>query len=148
MNKRLLSQETKTTLVKTAVAAGTTDIETDSVDMSGFDSVLFIAVFGTLTATQVTSMHAEQSADDSTFNDLEDSGSAALADDDDDKIIQLDIHKPGDRYVRAVIDRGTANAVLNAVVAIQYNAKSVPTTQDADTVVETVQIIDPDEGTI
>ena len=47
--------------------------------------------------------------------------------DDDHQIVVLEITKPGERYVRCVVDCGTQNAVLDDIVAIQIlpNAESV-----------------------
>jgi hypothetical protein len=43
----------------------------------------------------------------------------------------VDLHKPTLRYAYSTLDRGAANAVVDGCLAIQYNAKSVPVTQDA-----------------
>jgi len=147
MDINSLLKSGKVTRVTNAVAAGTTDSNSSSVDMQGFESVMFIALFGTITATAVTSIHAEQSADDSTFADLE-STSISIDDDEDNMVLVLEVIKPTDRYVRCVVDRGTANAVIDGVIAIQYNARNVPTTQDATTVADSESHVEPDEGTV
>ena len=45
------------------------------------------------------------------------------------------IGHPQERCLRCVIDRGTANAVIDGVIALQYLAKTEPVTHDATTVV-------------
>lgn len=145
-----LTDEIKVTRVSNAVAAGTTDIEASSVNMAGWDGVVFVALFGTLTATQVTTLKAQQSSDDGVadgFSDLAGTATGPMADDDDNQVAMLDIVRPGKQYVRPVIDRGTANAVVDGILAIQYRARSVPTTQDATTVAFTEQHHAPAEGT-
>jgi hypothetical protein len=92
---------------------------------------------------------AQQSSDNGVadgWSDLE--GTAvAVADDDDNQIVGLDIYKPLKRYVRCVVDRGTQNAVVDGVIAIQYGARALPTTQDATTVGAVELHVSPDEGT-
>lgn len=138
----------KFTLVKTAVAAGTTDVNSDIIDMANFDGVMFVTALGTLTSTAVTSVKLQQDTDvaGGTMADLE--GSAqSFADDDDDKIVVHDLYKPLERYVRVVVDRGTANAVINSIVAIQYQGSKAPCTNDATTVKALKTLISPAQGT-
>lgn len=144
-----LTREGKVTRVSNAVAAGTTDINSSSVDMSGFDSVTFYVLFGTITASAVTSVKAQQSSDDGssdTFADLTGTG-ITVADDDDNQVVVLEIDQPRERYVRCVVDRGTQNAVVDGIIAVQHNAKTVPVTHDSSTVVSSEYHHAPAEGT-
>lgn len=127
-----LVKEAKFTRVSNAVAAGTTDVEATSVDMAGFDAVAFVVEFGTITSTAVTSVKVQGSADNSTFVDLE-STSITVADDDDNQIFVADVVRPPYRYLRCVVDRGTANAVIDGITAIQYQARFMPVTQPSTT---------------
>lgn len=151
MSLRILSQETKITRHSNAVAAGTTDISpANGIDMQGFDGVLFIVPFGAITATAVTSIKAQQStAVDGTGDAFADIAGTAVtvADDDDNKIAYLDVVRPTERFVRLVVDRGTANAVVDGIIAIQYKARSKPTTHDATTVLGGELHEDKAEGT-
>ena len=145
-----LSKETKVTRVMNAVAAGTTDQTGSSVDMQGFEGVMFVAALGTLTATQVTELKAQQSSDDGsvdTFADLTGTKTTAMSDDDDNQVIVLDIYKPVERYVRPILLRETANAVIDGIIAIQYRPKKKPTTHCATTVQATETHVSPAEGT-
>lgn len=122
--------------VMNAVAAGTTDQNSATVDMQaaeGFDEATFVAAFGTLTATQVTKIKAQESDDDSVWNDSKDSESAAMADADSNKLLAVTV-RPKARYVRCVVDRGTANAVIDGVFAFLSKARKQPVTQSADVV--------------
>lgn len=130
-----LVKEAVLTRVSNAVAAGTTDVECTSVDMAGFDAVAFFVSLGTLTSTAVTSVKVQGSSDNSTFTDLE-STAITVADDDDNQIFVAEVVRPPYRYVRCVIDRGTANAVIDSVVAVQHQARFMPVTQPATTTVE------------
>ena len=144
-----LSNQIKTTRLLNAVAAGTTDQNGTGVDMQGFLGVRFTFLFGTITSGAVTSCKAQQSSDDGsadTYADLE--GTAiAVADDDDNQVVVLEVYRPRERYVRPVIDRGTQNAVIDGIIAEQYGAIVQPTTDDATTVVDSEIHVSPAEGT-
>jgi hypothetical protein len=128
-----------------ATAAGVTVLTgPNSYDMQGYDGVVFIAAIGTLSATQVTFLGAQGSADGTTWgavgtaaaptNLIAGAQTAAMLDADSNKLLVLDIFRPQQRFVRAVLYRGTANAVVDGVIAIRYEAKKQPTVQDVTTV--------------
>jgi hypothetical protein len=128
-----------------ATAAGTTVLTgPNSFDMAGYDGVVFIAAIGTLTASQVTFLGAQGSADGTTWgatgtaasptNLIAGAQTAAMADADSNKLLVLDIYRPQARYIRAVLYRGTANAVVDGVIAIRYAGQKQPAVQDATTV--------------
>ena len=83
-----LGIESKLTRVSNAVAAGTTDINSSSVDMTAHDGVLFVVAFGAITATAVTSIKAQQSSDDGVADAWSDLAGTAVtvADTDDNKL--------------------------------------------------------------
>lgn len=141
-----LLKETKTTRAMNAVVAGITNQNGSVIDMSGFEGVMFIAAFGALTATAVTGIKVQQGvlADGSDMADL--TGSAlAIADTGSNKLLATDVYRPQERYVRLVVTRGTANAVIDGVTAVQYSPRVSPTTQDT-TVAASEQLISPAEG--
>ena len=114
--------------------------------MQGFEAVQFIVTFGTITATAVTSCKLATSSDDSSFNDL--AGTAiTVADSDDNQAVVLDLIRPQERYIRCTVDRGTANAVIDGIVAVQYLAHREPVTHDTSTVVGSEVHASPAEGT-
>lgn len=143
-----LLKDCNITRVMNAVAAGTSAQNGSAVDMSGYDGVLFVAAFGALTATQVTSLKAQQDTDSGmgTAADLAGTLVGPLADGDGNKCLVLDIYRPKERYVRPVVSRGTANAVIDGVIAIQYRSRKGPVTQGA-TIAFAEQHVSPDEGT-
>lgn len=144
-----LSRSGKVTRVSNAVAAGTTDIECSSVDMQGFGAVTFCALFGAITANAVTSVKAQQSSDNGSADDWSDleGTSISVADDADNKVVVLEVANPRKRYVRCVVDRGTQNAVVDGVLAIQTCADVEPVTHDSTTVVNSEFHHAPAEGT-
>ncbi len=142
-----LGKNTKIIRVMNAKAAGETAQDGTTVDMQNFEGVLFVALFGTLTATQVTSIKAQQSTvKASGFSDLEDTKVGPLADDDGNKALVLDVKRARERYVRLVVSRATANAVIDGVIAIQYGPRKAPTAHDS-TVVASEAHTSPAEGT-
>lgn len=126
-----------------ATAAGQTAINGTSFDMLAsfggpFDCILFIAALGALTASQQTILKAQGSVDNATWTgtggDLLASHQGPPPDGDGNKLLVLDIFRPQFRYVRPVVSRGTANAAVDAVIGIAYNAHSLPITSQPATV--------------
>lgn len=135
-----------TAITPTAGAAGTTDINGSTLDMQGFEGVLIIVRMGAITGTAVTSIKAQQDTDSGAGTMADLLGTAqTVADTDDDKTFYIDLYKPAERYVRVVVDRGTANAVVASAEYIQYGAHVAPTTHGTNVSGETH--VSPAEGT-
>lgn len=144
-----LSKLTSAIRVSNAVAAGTTDITSSAIDMQGYEGCLIFVLFGTITASAVTSVKAQQSSDDGasdTYADLTGT-SITIADDEDNTVAILDIYKPRERYLKCIVDRGTQNAVVDGIFALRYGARVQATTHDATTVPNVETHISPAEGT-
>ncbi len=128
---------TKRTRTNNAAVAGSSDITTGTLlDMQGFDSVIWTACFGTLTGTQITSLKVQggNASDGSDLADLVGATAGPMADGDSNKMLTIEVTKPMNvRYLKLIIKRGTANAVLDSVVATQYSARVQPTSDDATT---------------
>ena len=145
---RSLLNNVKITRVLGAVAAGQAASASDILDMQGFEGVLFIAKVADVTNGSVLALAAQQSV----INDA--GGMATLsgtvtytadATDADDDLLVLDVYKPMERYVRAVLTSATQDAVKDGVIAIQYGARKVPITQGS-TVLDSDTLISPDEA--
>lgn len=133
-------------VISAAAAAGTTTVTTDTIDTIGYDSVAIIAMTGDVTDTSVLTLTG-QAGDESDGSDAVDLTGAiatftAGASDADSKLLIVDLHKPNSRYVRATLDRATANAVVNGVIAVLYNSHERPVSLDAD-VIASVLVNDP-----
>lgn len=137
----------KLTKVQNDTAAGTADIESDSVDTSGFETAFFFTSPSEITGSAVTNMHIETSSDDSNWNDLEGT-KITIADDDDDEIFGIEIVKPLERYLRCVIDRGTQNAVIGQIYCLQGAPSKAPIDNNVDDTITTEIHVSPAEGTI
>ncbi|MGE0105103.1 MAG: hypothetical protein AB7O81_34885 [Blastocatellales bacterium] len=145
-----ISKSCKVTRVMNAVAAGATVQTGAAVDMKNFEGVTFILGVGALTADQVTALKAQQSSDDGSadaYSDLEGTLTGPFADDDDNQVMILEIIRPQKRYVKPIVNRATANAVIDFVIAIQHTPKAEPVTHDATTVAFSELHVSPDEGT-
>jgi hypothetical protein len=145
----LLSKQVDISRVSNAAAAATTDVNGTGVSTAGWDGVLFVALLGTLTTTHQTSLKAQQSSDNASADDYTDiagSSTGNMADGDSNKIILLDVFRPTKEYVRPVLDRGNANAVVDGILAIRYAGRNIPITQGSTVSVQDY-VISADEGT-
>jgi hypothetical protein len=128
-----MSDNVLTTRSINATAAGTSDINGTSVDTQTVpaDAVRAVCLMGTLTATQVTKLVIEDSADDVTFAAVK-TGTAA-PDADGNKMLVVDASLKGrNRYIRATVDRGTANAVIDGVILEFYRLRAEKVAQHAN----------------
>ncbi len=141
-----LSNQIKITRVSDFVAAGTSNLDSASVDMANWEGVVFIAQIGVIESGAATSTTVEQSADDSSFAALLGSG-ITVADDDDTNCTVTDIFRPIDRYLRSSTKRATQNSTVDGIIAIQYGPRVLPTTNDSTTVISTEKFTSPAEGT-
>lgn len=144
-----LSKDTKISIAitPTAGAAGTTAINGAGLNMAGYDGVLVVVPFGAITATAVTSIKLQQSDDDGSsdsYGDVEGTGQT-VADTDDDKTFYIDVQRPTKQYVRVVVSRGTANAVVGGATYIQYRARTKSPSHGSNVSGETFKA--PAEGT-
>lgn len=118
-----LMSRVKLTKLKDHSTADTSGVNSDSVDMAGYDSVVFFTSFGTAAANNT--INVETSSDDGSsdsFTDLEDTEVVSGTSDED---VFLEIIKPRERYLRLVADRGTSTT-LESIWCIQRPARSAP----------------------
>ncbi len=129
-----LSKDCKFTMVNNPVAAGTTGQDSSRVDMTGYDSVMFIWSLGDNVSGAVFTATAKSNAADSTSSSTtEKAGTTITAgtSDTDNKLICVDLHRPTLRYAYSSLAIATQNVVVNCCIAIQYNAKNPPVTQSS-----------------
>lgn len=131
-------------------AASNTDDNSTIIDMQGYDGVLFIAPITDSVATGVATLKAEQNTANSDSGMAALSGATATAtsaenDDLNDKALVLDVYRPSERYVQAVLTSGTANIAFGNVIAIKYRGSKCPITQGATILAETA-VVSPAEA--
>ncbi len=115
-----ISENVKITKVADAAEAATTDVTCAEVDMAGFDGVLFLTSLGTAAANNTMKAQQDTATGMASAADIE--GSAVDLGGASDEDLWLDVYRPRERFVRAVVVRGTSSTCEN-VWAIQYNAK-------------------------
>lgn len=145
-----LSKNVKFTRLLTSTAAGTGDTLSGAIlDMSGFEGVVFVALLGDAAAGAVVTLQAQQNTANSASGMATLAGTAAQAafsaSSGDDKVLVLDVYQPRERYLRPQLVRATTNIAIDGILAIQYEARTRPTVNDA-TVLSTVLLVSPDEA--
>lgn len=144
-----MSEEVKITQAITPAngVAAHTDIEGVILDMQGYDGVLTVVTFGSITGNAVTSIKVQQdtAVGGGTMADLEGTGQT-IADDDDEKAFYIDLVKPEERYVRLYVDRATQDAVVASATYFQYKARALPVSAHGTDVAGEAHNT-PDEGT-
>lgn len=125
-----LVKDVKVTRVMNAVAAGTSNQSSTFVDMANFDSVAFVVSFGTITASAVTSVRLQGSASSDGSSPTNIGSGVTVADTDDNKQVVVEVNRPASyRYVGVIVNRATANAVIDGVSAFQTGSRVKPVTQ-------------------
>lgn len=126
-------KNTKTIRAKNAVSAGQTT-QTATFSRAGFDSALITVLFGALTSTTAPVITAKSGAASNGSDATAITGATvSVADTDDNKVALVDVHgciPDGDEYITVEVTRPTADAVLDGIVALLYNPRTMPTTQD------------------
>lgn len=147
MNHLNFINDMKFICVENVAADGQSTLTTDVVDTQGYDSIAFIVKTGDVTATSVITLTAKTNSANSTSSPtpvtLADTVTfTAGASDADDKLLILDLHKPRQRYVFGVLTIGTANATIEGIFALLYNAHELPVTPDSS-VIDYAHVNDP-----
>jgi hypothetical protein len=140
-----LSSNVKVTVVSPSAAVGTTTIVGTTLDMAGFDGVLFVLALGAF--TDGTPGVKASSGSASNGSDKQDLLGALASVGVANEAAILDLYRPTDRYVTAQVVRGgAAGSVVDSLIAIQYMPGSKPTTQDVNTIASTTLVISPAYG--
>ena len=138
-----LSKNVALIKVKALSASAGTAINSDSVDMQGWEGVMFFGRIATVDA--VNFANAAQSSDDGSADAFADLAGTKVTPGDDADSFLIDVYRPLERYVRCEVDRGGANTIVGDIYAIQYGPKVKPTTHGSTIDAETH--ISPAEGT-
>lgn len=124
-----------------AIAAGTTD-QTVTFDSLGFRSVMVAIAMGTITGGAVTSaklQHGDKSDGSDAANIT--GCTVTIPDTASNKLFLLEVQKPTKRYITVYLDRGTANAAVEGIVALIQDDRVNSVLQD-DTVSASIQKTD------
>lgn len=138
-----LSEQVQIKAALAATAAGTTNVTGSIIDTSGFEGVLFIACFGTAAADNYIKAQQDTAVGGGTMADL---AGSAVGVGSSDEIVWLDLHRPLERYVRAIAVR-TTSSTLSWGVAIPYGAKKQPVDNTTAGTIHGETTVSPAEGT-
>lgn len=117
------------TKVKAASVAGTSEVNSDIVDLMDCEGVVFLTTAGTITSGGAQSIKVEIGAESNLSDKADATGLAiTIADDDDNQSFQLDYVKSTKRYARATILRATQNSAFGEIYAIRYGCHILPVT--------------------
>jgi hypothetical protein len=120
-----LSDNFKITKVKDHSTAATSAVDSDAVDMTGYDGVFFLTSFGTAAAGNTANL-AVSATSGGSYDDLLGTSVSSGTSDEDVWLDMIggvaDSTKP---WVRLEVVRGTSST-LESIWAIQYNARALP----------------------
>lgn len=125
------------------VTAATSAANGVAIDTAGAEGVIFVTVFGTSAADNGVKVQQDSASGMGTAADL--LGSQVLLDGTETTAV-VQVHKPRERYVRAVAVRGTSTTVP-AGIAIVYGLRTCPYDNDSQTDVAAESHVSPAEGT-
>lgn len=140
MSARVINSILKDTLiaeVAAPIALGSSiDQDTDTLDMQGYDGVIFITPITDSVATGVATLTAKQGdasngSDAAALTGAVATGTSATNDDLNNKLLIVDVIKPTKRYVTATLTSATANIAYGNTLAIRYRSDEQPVTADA-----------------
>lgn len=116
-----------------SVAAGQAATNSAVLDTSGFDSVTVFCALGAIVATGTVIMKIQGGAesDGGDMADLADTSVAATSDD-DEGILAVELYRPREQYIRAVVTTATANGEIDGVFAVLRDPQAIPITQSSD----------------
>ena len=119
-------------------AALNTDANTDILDMTGFDGVVFIVPIEDSAATGVATVTVEANTANSDSGMAAISGAVATVTDSaggndnlNGKLLIVDVYRPQKRYLQAAITSTIANIAFGTAIAIRYQGTKLPATDDA-----------------
>jgi len=140
----------KNVQIRTALdhAEGSADRNGAEFDMQGFEGVLMVVKFGDIAGSATTTIKAQQDTATGMGSaaDLEGTG-ISVADDDDNQIFIIDLHRPQERFVRVVVDKDASHNSEEMAFYIGYGAHKLPVTQTLADEVTYELHVSPDEGT-
>lgn len=131
-------------------AASNTDSNSDILDMSGWDGVIFMVPITDSADTGVAKLQVEQNTANSDTGMAALSGASATdtsaADDDlNGGLLVVDVYRPRERYVQGVLTSSVANIAFGNMIAIQYRGRKAPVTQPAS-VLDSTYVVSPAEA--
>lgn len=118
-----LSGLVKITKVKDpTTAAASSVVESDVLDMAGYEGVVFFTSYGTAAADNTIKLKGSTAASTSGMGDITGSSVGVASSDED---VWLDVYKPRYRYLQLAALRATSTK-LGDIWAVQYGGRKLP----------------------
>jgi hypothetical protein len=133
----------KVVMAKAAQTAATSDVASDIIDTAGYGGVAFVTAFGTAAANNT--IQVEQDAVNGAGGMLGILGSKVTCGASGKAVVSV-ATSPQDRYVRAVLKRGTSST-SETIWAVLFNANTIPQTSNVTDVLAAKELIATAEGT-
>lgn len=125
-------------------ASGTGDRDGATIDIQGFDWVVFATHFAAIGAGATVTVSVEQ-GDESDLSDAAVATGSTLtpAADDDNQLFVQAIEKPVARYLRVMVDNDGANATAQSAIVILGRGRTLPALADITDEVTRVKLVSP-----
>lgn len=127
-------------------AASSTDDNSAIVDMSGYESAVFMTTITDSVDTGVATLTIEQNSVNSASGMAAITGAAATVtsaenDDLNNKLLIVEVVKPQQRYLQAVRTSATANIAFGDVICIRHRKRVTPASQSSSTVAASTSVV-------
>lgn len=113
-----------------SLSAGTSDVNSGSVDTVNCEEVSFLLTAGTMASSSACDVKVQESANNSDWADLAESATTQITATDDDKMVGVTVKRPLKRYLRVAITRGdSGNTTIQSLHAICRIYRNQPDSQ-------------------
>lgn len=146
-----LAKDVEIREVGAPVAAGSSiDNNSDRIDMSNYEGVIFITPITDSVDTGVATQVIQQNTADSdsgmaAISDTSATVTSAANDDLNGQLLVSSVHRPRERYVQRTLTSATANIAYGNTIAILYGKRVKPVT-DHSTVSDSAHAVSPAES--
>jgi hypothetical protein len=149
MNNGLLENAVIEKVSADNAGTATVKVETDIVDMKGFDAIIWVVLLGNVVNGSVITLsmvededsaHGDDPTETATADKLATTATANASH--DDKLVVYECLRPAKRYVRLNITPTTQDAPFDGVIAIKTKARDLPITASSD-VIASAQVVSP-----
>jgi hypothetical protein len=130
------------TKLNAGVAAGTSQVDSSILDMSGYEGAVIFSAIATADPANYLKIAQGNQSNLSDGADIAGSKVVAAA---NGQVVGVEIFQPSDRYLRASIIRGVSTAA-GEIYAIQYGGRKKPPNNVITNVMNILQKVSPDEG--
>ena len=138
MSDKEISRQAYITGVAASGAAG--NVKTPVIDMAGFESIAFMAVASATNSSNRLAFRMSTASASGGMSDATGQVSHTTT-----GVLVLDVYRPTKRYVQGRYSASGATSPAVGLIGIAYGARSLPTTQPAETAV--TRLYSPGSGT-